>query len=177
MKRSLLITLALVFSVTTSSAQFGGKIGVYGDADGTQCDVVDNGGLLQVHFIHSLINSSYACMFKLDISATTWTHLEDVWEFPFSLGNSITGMEIWYPSCVSGPIYLGLATFMGSSAAPCTQISIVPYPKFEVIKAVTCDNYWIYPTGGRAIINPDPTCDCSVPVEETTWGHIKALYE
>jgi hypothetical protein len=26
-------------------------------------------------------------------------------------------------------------------------------------------------------VNPDVTCMCSVPVNETTWGGIKALYQ
>jgi hypothetical protein len=32
-------------------------------------------------------------------------------------------------------------------------------------------------TGGQLIVNPAPGCQCSVPVEETTWGQVKALYQ
>jgi hypothetical protein len=32
-------------------------------------------------------------------------------------------------------------------------------------------------TGGDVVINPIPGCFCNIPVEETSWGQIKSLYQ
>jgi len=47
------------------------------------------------------------------------------------------------------------------------------------ILAVDCSNpgVLIFPTGDRGIANQNQSCMCSVPVEETTWGQIKAQYQ
>jgi hypothetical protein len=36
-----------------------------------------------------------------------------------------------------------------------------------------------FPEGGQIVINPNETCECMrpVPVQETTWGQIKSLYQ
>jgi hypothetical protein len=178
-KPSLLIALGLLFCVTTSFAEnLPGSICVYADEAGTDCNIVDDGGLVQVHMLHVRTNGALASQFALDVSATNWTHIGDLWSFYLSIGSSVGGVALAYEACLSGSIHLGMATFFGSSAPPCTEISIVPDPGTPSgkIKAADCSEEIFYPTGGLAYINPDPTCQCSVPVSETTWGKVKSLY-
>jgi len=183
MKRTLMISASLLLLFASHSFAQGipGVIGVYADAAGTACNVVDDGGLLQVHMLHLWINGAKASQFALDVSATDWTWLGDIWDFELVIGSSLGGAAISYEGCVaSSSIHLGKATFIGSIAPSCTEISIVPDPGMRPtprIQAIDCDDNRVFPTGGLAYVNPDPSCQCSVPVEETTWGQIKALYK
>jgi hypothetical protein len=178
-KTSILIALALLLCVSTSSAQsVAGSVNPYADAAGTECNIVDDGGMVQVHMLHVGTNGAAAVEFKLDVSATDWIFLGDVWSFVLVLGTSVDGAALAYQKCLTGSIHLGYASFIGASAPPCTEIDIVPNPEAPTgrIVAIDCDEQHIFPGGGLAYINPDPSCQCSVPVEETTWGGIKALY-
>ena len=60
-------------------------------------------------------------------------------------------------------------------------MSIIPDPSAPSgeIEGVDCMEpaNKTFPTGGGGRINSDQTCDCNVPVEDTTWGGIKALYK
>jgi hypothetical protein len=45
------------------------------------------------------------------------------------------------------------------------------------IWALDCDLNLVPATGVGAVINPNETCPCfNVPVEQSTWGKVKALY-
>jgi hypothetical protein len=181
MKRMLLPPLCALLVVSTASfAQIPGSIGVYADSFGTDCNIQDDGDYITVHMLHVLTSGATASQFMLDVSATSWVYIGETWNFELVIGQSITGVSIAYQECLSGTIYLGSATFQGSSAPPCTQISIVADPAvaYGKIQAADCD--WppnrMFPTGGRANINADLKCQCSLPVEETTWGRVKSLY-
>jgi len=139
---------------------------------------VDDGGLVEAHMLHVLTDGAKAARFKLDVSATEWIHLGDNWDFVLVLGSSVEGVSIVYTGCLSGSIYLGKAIFLGSSEPACTEVSIVPDPLAVTgeIEAVSCLETRMFPSGGRAVINADQTCQCTVPVESTTWGGIKSLY-
>ena len=178
MKRLLLIALGSLLVATASLAQIPGKIGVYADAGATNCYIVDDGGVVEAHMLHVMTDGAIGSRFKLDVSATGWIHLGDIWDFELVLGSSVEGVSFGYTECLSGSIYLGKAFFLGSSAPSCTEISIVPDPLAVTgeIEAISCLETRMFPAGGRAVINADHTCQCTVPVEETTWGAIKALY-
>ena len=177
MKRSLSVALALLFCVSTSFAQWlPGLINPYADEAGTACNIVDDGGLVQVHMLHVATYGVTASQFKLDVSATNWIWLGDSLSFVLSLGTSVDGVALTYQECLAESIHLGVANFVGSCAPPCTEISIVPAPGEVKVRASGCRSETFYPAGGIVYINPDLTCQCSVPVHETTWGQIKSLY-
>jgi hypothetical protein len=181
MKRSMLIALCLLFGASMAFAQ-AGSVGVFADAAGTNCNLVDAGGLVQVHVVHAYSTGATASQFLFDISATAWTHLGDTWDFTTVIGTSITGVSVAYGGCFSGPIHLGTINFFGSIVPACTIVSVVPDPAAPSgnIEAVDCalpDPGKMFPTGGSAIVNSDGTCDCLIPVQDTTWGGVKALYQ
>jgi hypothetical protein len=179
MKLLSIIVLTTLLVATASTAQIPGKIAVYADMAGTDCDIVDEGGLLEVHVLHVMTDGARASRFALDASATSWIPLGDNWEFEFVLGSSAEGVSISYQNCLTGSIYLGVALFLGSSTPACTEISVVPDPTAlsGKIEAVDCTyDVRMFPGGGVAVVNADQTCQCTVPAAETTWGGIKELY-
>jgi hypothetical protein len=211
LKRMFLATLtglALCLLFVPANAQFPGTVIVSSDAAGTDCSIVDTGGLVQVHIVHMHTDGVRGSRFMLD-PAPGWTHLGDMPDFP-SLGTSISGMIVCMPSCMSSDIHLTTVNFFGSAAPPCTYISIVPDPAAPSgsIEALDCNWNPMYPTGGQAIVNPEGGCFCHaavapggenrapnergidnpsklpaahfcspVPVQQSTWGAIKSLYE
>jgi len=136
-----------------------GSIGPYADMAGTSPHLVDNGGLVQVHFLHVNIPGAISSQFMLNAPAS-WAHLGDTWSTATSIGTSITGVSLGYGSCLAGPIYLGFANFFGSSVPECTEISIVPDPLAPtgMIEGADCRPAKIFPNGGMAIVNPNETC-------------------
>jgi len=176
MKRTLLIGLCLTMVASLAFAQ-AGSIGVFSDATGVNCNFTDTGGLVQVYIMHVNTPGATASQFKLEVPAD-WTHLGDTWNFPTIIGVSIDGVSVAYGGCFPAPIALGAINFFGSAAPACTMINVVADPASlsGSIEAVDCEEFKVFPTGGAGIVNPDGTCDCSTPVQETTWGGVKALY-
>ncbi len=177
MKRTLLIGLCLTMVASLAFAQ-AGSIGIFSDAAGSDCNFLDTGGLNQVYILHLNSPGATASQFRLDVTAAGWSHLGDTWNFATVIGNSVAGVSVAYGACFPSPIALGTINFFGANAPACTMINIVADPGAlsGEIEAVDCESFKVFPTGGAGIVNPDGTCDCSTPVQETTWGGVKALY-
>jgi hypothetical protein len=63
----------------------------------------------------------------------------------------------------------------------CCFYNASPHPNypdsFGFLTAWDCDNEIEMVGAGYVIINPDQKTHCGTPVEETTWGQVKALYQ
>ncbi len=180
MKRSVLIALVIVCSASMALAQ-AGAIDIFADPGMTSCNFVDAGSLVQVYFGHMHHGSATASQFKLDLGGLPWTHLGDTWNFTTIIGTSVTGVSIGYGSCQAAPTVLGNANFFGSASPVCSLIRIVPDPGSlsGLIEGVDCGTPAVktFPQGGAGRVNDDGSCTCTTPVEETTWGGVKALYQ
>ena len=176
MKRFLLIGVCLVFCASMASAQ-SGNIAVFSDLNGTGCTWVDAAPALQaVYIFHVNTVGSTVSQWKLNAPAT-WSHLGEVADFPLVIGTSVVDCSVSYGGCLSGSFKLMTVNFFGSGLeAPCTLFGIGPAPLKEGVQVIDCADGRTFPPGGMGIINPDGTCECDVPVEDTTWGGIKALY-
>jgi hypothetical protein len=156
-----------------------GTIAVYSDAEGTNCNFVDNGSVVPVYFFHNNTNGATGSQWRLDLGGLPWAHLGDTFTLPFVTGKTVTGISIGYGGCLTSSIYLGVANFFGTAAPACSQIRIVADPEAPSgeIEAVDCLTNQMFPLGGSGRVNPDGTCWCGpVQVRHTTWGAIKALY-
>ena len=181
MKRLLIVLAAiLVLLAGTAFAYRPGIIAIYSDEGATNCNFVDDGGLVQVFIFHLFHDGATLSEFMLDVSLTEWTYLGESHALPLVIGTFVTGISISYQTCLLPPTYLGFASFFGSTIPTCTSIGIVPDPTgiVDEIVVVDCQKGGYYATGRGGVVNPDPSCMCSppVPVEQTSWGQIKALY-
>jgi hypothetical protein len=165
----------MVFCASMAFAQ-NGSIAVFSDAGGSDCNFIDVGSLNQVYVWHVNTPGATASEWMLDVTQVGWTHLGDTPDFNLVIGTSINGASLSYEACLVGSFQLMTVNFFGSSAAPCGLIGIVPAPNKPGVRAVDCAENSVIITGGQARVNPDGTCQCAVPVNETTWGNIKALY-
>jgi hypothetical protein len=176
MKRSVLIVLAVMVFATTAFAQ--GNIGVFSDLAAADCNWTDAAaGLQAVHIFHVNSTGATVSQWKLDAPAT-WSHLGDNADFPLVIGTSIEDCSVSYGSCAQGTFKLMTVNFFGSGLeAACTLFGIVAAPGKAGVQIIDCADNRFFPPGGSGIVNSDGTCDCDVPVEDTTWGGIKALYQ
>ena len=176
MKRTLLIGICVVFCASMAFAQ-NGSIAVFSDVGGSDCNFADDGGLVQVYVWHIYSPGAIASEWMLDVTEVGWSHLGDlkVLEFLY-IGTSVLGVSVAYGSCLTDNFLLMTVNFFGTSADPCGLIGIVAAPTKAGVRSVDCAENPLFIPGGQGRVNPDGTCTCAVPVEETTWGNIKALY-
>jgi hypothetical protein len=160
-----------------------GVIQIAADQGVTTCDVTDVAGLVTVYVFHINTIGSTASQFKILPSAgVTMTHLADNSAF-LTIGNSQTGIAIAYQACFTGPLEILSMSYLGSgTSVACSDLTVVEDPTANppglfVTDCASPPNKLIG-LGSTAIINDDGGCPCPdiVPVEETSWGQIKAIY-
>jgi hypothetical protein len=186
MERLLLLTMAilLINGVVVAQPDLG-SLDVFSDPGYTSCDFVDTGGLISVYVLstHSG-DGSTAVQFRMNIPSA-WTLLGNTSPFPVVVGDPIGGISIGYGQCIVGDNLIMSANFLGDGLSPaCSFITILPDPAAPTgnIEIVDCQSpfpaKWEFAQLGQGIVNGDGSCDCTyLPVHETTWGGIKALYE
>jgi hypothetical protein len=93
-------------------------------------------------------------------------------------------MAVAYEACLAGEILVCTVTYTGTgNSAPCSSVEVrAAFTSNEEVREITCDPRAIAiprTSLGRVTVNPDETCPCGVPVpvEETSWGRVQALYD
>lgn len=181
MKKTLLLTLVLMLAASMAFAQ-GGSIGVFADAGGSSCNLTDAApGLLSLYVVHVLTPGATASQFAAPMPACMLgaTYLSDSSPFSVVIGSSQTGVAIGYGACLAAPIHcLTIQYFASGLSTACCYYSVIPDPNLPsgLIEVVDCAENLISATGGVGIINPDGTCQCDVPTQDTTWGKVKSIF-
>jgi hypothetical protein len=184
MKRTLLIALCVVLGAGMAMAQsVPGSIGLFSDTGGTNCNLADVGppGLLSFYAVHVYGNNVASSMWMIDTpECNAMTYLSDTAVFPVTSGFSYSGISVAYGTCLSGPIHiLTLNYFASGLTPPCCTFTVVASPAstYGEIEAADCNIIRMFASGGSLVVNADETCDCNIPVDEATWGGIKAMYQ
>lgn len=169
MKRFVLVAMALMLCASMAFAQQ--SVMVFSDLGGASCSWTDAAPALQpVYVFHTNTAGATAGEWTL-VPPASWSYLGESSPFTLVIGSSINGISISYQACLFGTFQLSTVNFFSSGLeGPCTLFGI------EGIQIIDCAQGREFPDGGHGIVNPDPSCECDVPVEETTWGGIKALY-
>jgi len=186
MIRLLVVLVAIV--VLLAGAAFaqmpGGTVALFADPYGADCNLWDVvPALVNVYVVHIWHGGATTVQFSApNPPCSQMTYLSDTQVMPMTLGNSQTGVSIGYGGCRPAPTHvLTINYFSMALTGPCCRYPVLPDPTVASGQIEVSDCMYIlnYATGGRAIINSDQTCPCNypVPVEETTWGQIKALYQ
>ena len=186
MRRLLFVAFVLLFGSSLALAQ-GGVIGLYADPAGTECNVNDLPGLIFIYVIHQYFpQGATSAEFMVNPAAgANMIFLTDIIPNPYiAWGNSQTGITIVFAGCVTTPNLILTMEYFGQGISPqCSLYEVLPDPA-----AAPPGEVWIWDctppsgnqiraTGGLIYVNPDPVqCSCTVPVEKTTWGGLKALY-
>ena len=165
-----------------SIAAYSDTIGVYDDTQGLSCNITDDMALKHVYVVHATSLGATASEWSAPLPAcwtnTTWLSDTEPFGMP---GNSQTGKAVGYGTCQAGPSAIHVLTinyFVQGSSPPCCLYPVLPPSWAATINVVDCDNVLLPAVGLTSTINGDGTCPCGypVPVEESTWGKVKALY-
>jgi hypothetical protein len=161
----------------------GGSFGLYADAQGTICNILDAGpGLLSIAVVHATPDGATASRFAAPIPAcmigAMWISDTAAYEV---IGNSQTGVVVPYGFCLTGRSHiLTINVFVEGTSESCCYYSVVPDPSAPSgrIEVSDCSETIVFGIGELSVVNGDTSCPCEgpVPVEETTWGNVKALY-
>jgi hypothetical protein len=178
------VTVGLfVFIWLVAGLAYGDTIGLYADNIGTNCNIAESPTLTYVYVVHVSSGGATASEFMAPKPAcwtgATWIQDIEVYGMP---GNSQTGKSIGYGACLIGTIHiLTIVYFSQGLAEPCCVYPVlaVPWSPGGQLLVADCDFNAVPAIGLTATVNGNATCPCGcpVPVEETTWGAVKALYE
>ena len=186
MKKALLLVVGMMLLASLASAQVG-TIQLYADPQLAACDLIDQ-GVFSVYVYH--INTSGATASQFSVvprDGATVSFLGQSSPFPLTDGSAPTGVAVAYGSCLgtNGPIELLTLTYVGAGTSPaCSYLEVAEDPRAIPPDLLVVDCLLPTPlqlTGNSSILrfNADGTCPCvvPVPVEDTSWGKIKALYK
>jgi hypothetical protein len=170
----LIAALCLAASVTSVTAATG-FVGLYADAAGTDCNILDVPGLVSFYVVHTGTDGATGVEFSAPLpsgfTGAGGTFLADEVQFPVYIGDSQTGLSVAYGSCLTGPIHVAtILAFSPSGTTPsCTQYPVLPHPARGVINVPNCDS----PVGEApgdgliATINADAGCVCGESTSTT----------
>jgi hypothetical protein len=184
MKKTLLLSFALMLVAGLAFAQVG-SLGVFADATGTSCNLADTGG--SVYYYVVWVNAVSAGGIEMSAPLpecallgefpTEWLTDYDTWGFV--LGDTQSGYTAGFGTCMSGTfMVVRMRMLTSGEMGTCCYYPVLPHPDNANgrIEGSDCALNLILPTAGVGIINPDGSCNCSVPTRDTTWGQVKALY-
>ena len=183
MKRTTVIVLGLVLCAVPLFAQ-GGMIAIFADPGGTDCAIYDTQAnkIVQVYVVHMFAPEANCAQFSVPVPECAFglTWLSDDYVFPINVGESPTGIALCRGVCYSSPFHILTINYWGmGTSLDCCVLTVEPDPREvpPVLIMTDCNHDIHTAIGGSAIINPDETCPClNVPLEETTWGRVKAMY-
>ncbi len=183
-RRSLLITLCCIVCASVASAQTP-NVTVYFD-EGLQnqwsmCPAAPIGTVAQDLYVVAnnlgiwMNGIEYQILYPLQLMFLGDHMVGDA----ISIGNSSVGIGIAFPTprnaFTQAVVQTATVLWMCDNCGPenkNTQITVVPYPGQPSIRAVEWPNLEIHIAVGMTSL----ICDWS-PIQETTWGRVKALYQ
>ncbi|NIO28034.1 MAG: hypothetical protein GTO29_05715 [Candidatus Latescibacteria bacterium] len=178
MKRTLLVALCMVLAASVAVAQ-PGTIGIFSDLTFTSNQLTDAGGPVFAYVAHINTSGSTGSRFMVvQANLACMTYVGETSPFATVMGNSQTGIEIAYGSCVVGSFEVLTIEYAGCSSPACAALVVMPdtaaTPEAVLVTDCEVPPNLIVTSGGYAWINFDGTC--TVPIEDTSWGRIKTLY-
>jgi hypothetical protein len=155
------------------------------DPDYTSCSIVDVANEEYTFYVLHLPEAGAAGVGNFKVGplhdGAALTYVGETVPWP-SIGDTQSALSVAYNECLNGEVLVCAVTYTGTGSSPaCSFISIyAAYTGPSDVEEVTCDYIVEIITNlGEVVVNPTETCTCDilVPVEETSWGRVKALYD
>jgi len=186
---SVLVGFWILTTPVASRAQYD-LIAVFSDTTHTNCGVTyscynDDCGFLVFWVFHYSTTGAKSSRFKAP-EPPCFTEID--WEgdyrpFLGTIGDSQVGITIPYGSCRTGWTHVLTIWYWNRYSGPyCCQYAVLPHPEASTgqVEVLDCADNWISADAASAVVNPGPSCPCSIPTGiangVTTWGAVKALY-
>jgi len=182
MKKVLLLTLVIVMAASLAYGQQG-VLGLYSDATGTNCNLLDAvPGLVSYYVVQTLTSGSTACEYATPAPACLLAvYLSYSSPFGVSIGDPVTGggNSTAYGACLAGSIHVVTLNYFAQGLTPsCCLYPVVDNQNSGQLVAVDCVPQAVPISGLVSTVNGNATCDCAtLPTENATWGKVKSLYQ
>ena len=190
MKRLLYITISLLYVMSAGLAHAqGGWIQLAADVGGASCAFTNATGSFnlayQIHQASPGTTLSRYMVAPSNPAAFVW--LFDNYVPWTAIGSAPAGVAVAYGACKVSPVVIGFSGYTMFAAGRCESLEVVPDPASTsgTIESIDCT----LPTpikyiAGSSLLhhNPGgayiciPLCGHEPPVENTSWGKIKTLY-
>lgn len=138
---------------------------------------------MTVYVVASLPGGATSTRFAAPIPAcmTGATWVSDVSAFSVG-GNSQGGLTVTYGACLTATArILTINILVQGTSGTCCYYPVLPAPLVSSgrIETVDCSSTVVYGLGKFSVVNGNESCPCrrTIPVEETTWGKVKAFYD
>ena len=158
------------------------RVGFYGNAEGSVRAVYDAGpGELVIYVVLRNYTPTEG-VGTVRFSAVPppcfdAVHLGESSDYPVT-GDSQAGAWVWPLNCTEGAyLVMTIVYTVQGGTWDCCWFEPQPFPGESQVDATDCSIMgfeWIATEG--LWINPNNPMTCTAPVEETTWGAIKAMY-
>lgn len=152
MKRLILLFALAVSAATVTSAQISESIGLFSDAEGTDCTF--GTGVLELHVIHYGHGGATSSEFAVEFDPS-WSYLGETWDFA-AIGNAVAGVTVSYGGCLSAPTHLGVVSLFDYGAPPCSEVGVGPAPGNIGIVSTDCSGGVDYLGGSPILTNCGP---------------------
>jgi len=180
----------------------GYAITVWSDIPGTDCYLEDRvPGIVDLYVFHEMgAAPASGSEFRLaqDASVTLLWLSEQILGGPIWISDTRTGVRIAYAGCVPDRLHIATVSYFGvATSGVCGELGVCPALSASEEVGYDCAEQPHVIGAGRVHVNSDYTtclcdigpsaasaaraawsfCDLPVPVEPTTWGRVKALYD
>jgi len=191
--RAYLLALSLVgIWLTPTHGQWGGEIRLSTEPTQWVCEMaVDAGPTVTVYVIHDQVVSATAAAYRVSTCNSTLVYIGQTVYSPYYIGDVNSGIAVTYEGCQSGPYLIQSIEYAATGLLPVDSgLAVKPWPLSGEIEGVDCNFQSTFPDGGvlcigcvnvgcKNILGADPPyyrCTEPVPVENRSWGKVKALY-
>jgi len=168
MKKVLLLMLAVLM---ISSAAMAEHIGLFSDAEGTNCTLAP-AFPANVYVVESSLGGTTGSRFKVTPGAGNSIFAFNTSYVP--IGNIANDLSLAYGQCLSGQVVLG--TILMGLTPGSGSLEVVAADAFPTIIYTDC-LFGEYPaTGGKAYVGVAGNCNFPIATQPSTWGQVKSLY-
>ena len=180
------VIMVLAGSLATPARGQAGRINLFVDSSYSRCWHYEEYGTYDVHVyvVHQNTPGATGCRFKLKPSGSEfgWTYISETSSYAVT-GNTRTGITASYGACLASNILIATVLYLkDAGSGHCTTLTAVADPAAAsgTIEVYDCNGNVLVGSAQPLLVNPNDRCPvwCQlVPIEETTWGRVKALYE
>lgn len=169
------VLAGLMLSFTAASAQTPIVQVVFDEGLNAQTKVCQMGSIDSLHVVARnfniwMVGIEFAIQYPSGISMLGEKVYSDL-----KIGSTPMGISlVWQtPQNAFVPVKLMTVTYVCNVCYPDSPIDVVPHYQSGYVRATRYpDNEFVYGMGWRSIF-----CPYEIPVETTTWGSVKALYD
>lgn len=191
MNRQILVVLTaavVLCAATVTNAQLP-RIGLFSDSGASSCSLTDTTpGFFQVFIVVQNFDEMIGIEFQVvphpGFTPVIVGELSPL-PAPGIAGDAYSGILVAFGECLSSPLHIYTLTYQGfGTSETCAYLAIVRNPQSisGFVRGTDCNfNDILIPQSSTGMLHVNPNGSCNscgfpVPVEHTTWGAVKALY-